>query len=113
MTADQAAPIFAAPIAQLTPSQCNGRPLRLRAHTFIGAPEAPEECGWRLGPLKLIGFHHFQPLGEKPKDHAYPWRDFIHLIHVAEGVAYDVAEGTMVASSDGPPRTVAHWVKPT
>ena len=51
--------------------------------------EVLEECGWHVGPLKLLGFHHLRPLGDKPAGHVYPWRDFIHLIHVAEAVRYD------------------------
>lgn len=50
--------------------------------------EVLEECGWRLGPLKPLGFHHFQHLGEKPADFASPWCDFIQPIFLADGVGY-------------------------
>ena len=50
--------------------------------------EVLEECGWELGPLKPLGFHHFHHLGERPADFAFPWSDFIQPVHVAEGRTY-------------------------
>ena len=53
--------------------------------------EVLEETGWRLGPLTPLGFRHFQHLGERPPDFAYPWCDFIQPIFIAEGVSWDRA----------------------
>ena len=51
--------------------------------------EVLEETGWSLESLKPLGFHHFQPLGERPEGFAHPWRDFVQTLFVAEALAYD------------------------
>lgn len=142
LTREEAAPIFAAAIARLTPiidCEVQWPTMRLRVRTFIGdhpwpdvlassaravvfrrrsvvvvrEQEGPphinpggrrepgetleqtvrrevlEECGWHVGPLTPIGFHHLQPLGKPPPGHAYPWTDFIHPLHIAEGVRFE------------------------
>ncbi len=50
--------------------------------------EVIEECGWRVGPLRPLGFHHFQHLGDKPAGFAFPWCDFIQPLYVAEGLSF-------------------------
>lgn len=51
--------------------------------------ELREECGWSVGELRPLAFHHFYYLGEKPPGFAYPWRPFVQPIFVAEALAYD------------------------
>ena len=53
--------------------------------------EVLEETGWRLGPLKRLGFHHFHHIGEHPPDFPYVWRDFVQPIFVADAGSYDRA----------------------
>jgi len=51
--------------------------------------ELQEECGWSVGELRPLAFHHFRYLGEKPPGFAYPWRPFVQPIFVVEGLRYD------------------------
>lgn len=51
--------------------------------------ELLEECGWSVGDLRPLAFHHFRYLGERPPGFAYPWRPFVQPIFVVEALAYD------------------------
>lgn len=52
--------------------------------------ELAEECGWQVGPLRPLAFWHFQHLNEvPPPDFPFEWCDFVNLIYLADGLAYD------------------------
>ncbi len=51
--------------------------------------EVAEETGWRIGDLRLLGVKHFHHLSPKPAGYAYPFPDFLQLIYMGEGLAYD------------------------
>ena len=46
--------------------------------------EVLEETGWTLTSVSPLGFIHFHHLAPKPADYAYPYPDFLWLIHAAE-----------------------------
>ena len=57
--------------------------------------EVAEETGWSVGPLRLLGLHHFTPLGEPLPNFRFRWGDFVHPIFVAEAARYDRAARDM------------------
>ncbi len=51
--------------------------------------EVAKETGWRVGDLRLLGVKHFHHLSPKPAGYSYPFPDFLQLIYMGEGQAYD------------------------
>jgi|SRR5579862_3527923 len=43
--------------------------------------ELVEETGWEVGDIRLLGFHHFHHLTEKPPGYRYPYPDFLQLVY--------------------------------
>ena len=51
-----------------------------------------EESGWRVRPVKLLGFRHFHnlgPLTDEMRDRPYP--DFVQPIYAAIAESYDAS----------------------
>jgi 8-oxo-dGTP diphosphatase len=49
--------------------------------------EVLEETGWTLANVVMLGFMHFQIL-DRPPDYAYPYSDFVNVIHAADAVTH-------------------------
>jgi ADP-ribose pyrophosphatase YjhB (NUDIX family) len=53
--------------------------------------EALEETGWRIEPIRLIGFRHFQHLDPNTPRNDRPYPDFIQPIYAARAIAHEPA----------------------
>lgn len=51
--------------------------------------EVAEECGWTIGPPRLLALLHFHHLTPKPDGYRYFYPDFLQPIFVADAEAYD------------------------
>jgi ADP-ribose pyrophosphatase YjhB (NUDIX family) len=63
--------------------------------------EIAEECGWRVGEAKPIGFHLLEPLTPKPAGSTRRWGAMVHALFVAEAVSYQRAARDMTQIETG------------
>ena len=50
--------------------------------------EVLEECGWKIGTLRLFALLHYQHLTPKPEGYGHQYPHFLQLVHAAEGRVY-------------------------
>ena len=51
--------------------------------------EVGEETGWRVRPIRMIGFRHFFQLEPRRQESDRPYPDFIQPIYAARAVAFE------------------------
>lgn len=48
--------------------------------------ELLEESGWTIGEPALLGFIHYQHLGEKPPEYVYAYPQFMQVVYAAQAL---------------------------
>jgi 8-oxo-dGTP pyrophosphatase MutT (NUDIX family) len=48
--------------------------------------ELLEESGWTIGEPTLLGFIHYQHLGEKPTNYTHPYPQFMQVVYTAKAL---------------------------
>jgi ADP-ribose pyrophosphatase YjhB (NUDIX family) len=49
--------------------------------------ELPEESGWSVRPVSILGFIHFHHLAPRRVDYPFPFPDFVQLAYFARAIA--------------------------
>ena len=66
-----------------------GRPQRGETPEETAIREVGEETGWRVRPLRMIGFRHFFHLEPCTEENDRPYPDFIQPVYVAQAREYE------------------------